>query len=56
MNDVKKLVGAAVGLAGVLCLMLLAFLAPSMNSGPKDLPLAVAGPEQAVTQITAQLE
>ena len=27
-----------------VCLMLLAFLTPALNSGPKDLPLAVAGP------------
>jgi hypothetical protein len=35
--------------------MLLAFAAPAINSGPHDLPLAVAGPEQAVAQVTGAL-
>jgi len=36
--------------------MLLAFLTPSYNSGAKDLPIAVAGPEAAVSQITSALD
>lgn len=39
-----------------VCLMLLAFLTPALNSGPEDLPLAVAGPAPAVEQITDALE
>lgn len=39
-----------------VCLMLLAFLTPALNSGPEDLPLAVAGPASAVEQITDALE
>ncbi|WP_417288826.1 hypothetical protein [Corynebacterium variabile] len=51
-----KLIGIVLALSAVICLMLLAFLTPSYNSGAKDLPLAVAGPEAAVTQITGALE
>ena len=36
--------------------MLLAFLTPSYNSGAKDLPIAVAGPEAAVSRITSALD
>jgi hypothetical protein len=51
-----KLIGIVLALSAVICLMLLAFLTPSYNSGAQDLPLAVAGPEAAVTQITGALE
>lgn len=36
--------------------MLLCFLTPSLNSGAKDLPLAIAGPPQVTGQITGALE
>lgn len=50
------LAGIVLALSAVVCLMLLAFLTPSYNSGPKDLPLAVAGPEAAVARVTTVLE
>lgn len=50
-HDWLKVLALAVGLPIVIALMLFAFLAPSFGSGPKDLPLAVAGPEAAVTQL-----
>ena len=50
------LIGVVVGLAGAICLMLLAFSAPPMHSGPHDLPVAVSGPEPAVTQLQASLD
>lgn len=40
----------------VLTLMLLAFLTPAMHSGAKDLPLAVAGPQQATGPLVAALD
>ena len=52
----RKLIGIVLGLVAVLTLMLLAFAAPALNSGPEDLPLAVSGPEQGVTQVTRALE
>ncbi|MEV1317696.1 hypothetical protein AB0J14_16620 [Micromonospora arborensis] len=50
-HDWLKVLTLTVGLPIVIALMLFAFLAPSFGSGPKDLPLAVAGPEAAVTQL-----
>lgn len=52
----KKLVAIVLGLTVMVALMLLAFAAPALNSGPEDLPLAVSGPEQATSQVTAALE
>lgn len=51
-----KLVGLVAALTGVICLMLLAFATPSLNSGAHDLPLAVSGPAAATGQITSMLE
>ncbi|MDN6619344.1 MAG: hypothetical protein L0L02_06935 [Corynebacterium variabile] len=34
-----KLIGIVLALSAVICLMLLAFLTPSYNSGAKDLPI-----------------
>ena len=52
----KKLVMIVLGLTTVLTVMLLAFAAPALHSGPEELPLAVSGPEQGVSQVTAALE
>lgn len=51
-----RIAGVTVGLSAAVCLMLLAFLAPAIHSGPHDLPLAVGGPAQAVTPLTQALE
>jgi hypothetical protein len=48
--------GVVVGLAAVICLMLLAFSAPPMHSGPHDLPLAVSGPAPAVDGLQDALD
>jgi len=50
------LIGAVVGLAAAICLMLLAFSAPPINSGPHDLPLAVSGPAAAVNRLQDALD
>lgn len=52
----KKLAAIVLGLVTVLAVMLLAFAAPALHSGPEDLPLAVSGPEQGVSQVTGALE
>lgn len=52
----KTLIGVVAGLAVAICLMLLAFAAPAVNSGPHDLPIAVSGPEAAVTRLEAALD
>jgi hypothetical protein len=44
-----------VGIVTVQALMVLAFAWPAANVGPRDLPVAVAGPPQAVEQVEASL-
>lgn len=51
-----RLVAAVIGLGAIVSLMVLAFLAPAINSGPHDLPLAVSGPAPAVAQLEATLD
>ncbi|MDV6276982.1 ABC transporter permease [Rhodococcus erythropolis] len=55
-RDRKKLVAVVLGLSAVIGLMLLAFVLPSVNSGPHELKLGIAGPAQATTQVSASLE
>lgn len=55
-RDRKKLVAVVLGLSAVIGLMLLAFVLPSVNSGPHELKLGIAGPAQATTRISASLE
>ena len=50
-----KLAGLILGLSTILLLMLLSFVTPLLNSGAKDLPLAV-GPDMVTTKITQGLE
>ncbi|WP_106399159.1 hypothetical protein [Actinocorallia populi] len=46
----------ALAVAAVQALMVLAFAWPSANTAPRDVPLGVAGPAAAVTQLTQRLE
>lgn len=50
------LLGLITGLPIVVALMLLAFATPAVHSGAKDLPIAVSGPSQAVSQVEKTLE
>lgn len=51
-----RLTGAlVVGIATVQALMLLAFAWPAANVGPRELPIAVAGPPEGVEQVEASL-
>ncbi|MFV0532475.1 MAG: hypothetical protein ACK5MR_02330 [Cumulibacter sp.] len=55
-NDkLGKLIGIILGLTVMIGAMLLAFATPQLNSGARDLPLAVSGNPQAIEQVTAQL-
>ncbi|MBE6481141.1 MAG: ABC transporter permease [Actinomyces ruminicola] len=47
---------ATIGIPIVIILMLLAFLAPSINSGAKNLPLALSAPEAVQDQLLTQLD
>lgn len=46
----------ALAVAAVQALMVLAFAWPSANTAPRDVPLGVAGPDAAVTQLSQRLE
>ena len=54
-RPVQRLLTVLVGVPALLIVMLLCFLTPSLNSGAKDLPLAIAGPPQATNRITSAL-
>ncbi|ALG84383.1 hypothetical protein [Gordonia phthalatica] len=55
-STTKKLTGMVVGLALVIPLVLLMFISPASRATPHDVPIGVAGPQQAVAQISAMLE
>lgn len=46
----------AAALTGIIAVIVLAFSWPAVTAEPKDVAIAVAGPEQAVTAITDQLQ
>ena len=48
-TPVGRVLGIALALAAVVAVIVLAFSWPSITSDPKDLPIAIAGPEQAVS-------
>lgn len=51
----RTLAALILGIPSVIALMLLAFAAPALHSGPSNLPLAVSGPPPAVAQLTGML-
>ncbi|MEZ0447255.1 ABC transporter permease [Cellulomonas sp. ICMP 17802] len=52
----RRLLGLGAGLAAVLTVLALAFLWPAVTSEPRDLPVAVAGPPQAVAPVAQGLD
>ncbi|WP_026918830.1 DUF3533 domain-containing protein [Gordonia shandongensis] len=54
-STTKKLAGAVAGLAVVIPLILLMFIGPASRGAPHDLPIGVAGPQQAVDRVAAEL-
>ena len=55
-NPWARVLGLTVALPIVIGLMLFAFLAPSQNSAPDHLPMAVSAPEQAKEMVVGGLE
>ncbi|MBM7368566.1 ABC transporter permease [Gordonia hydrophobica] len=55
-STTKKLIGVVAGLAIVIPLVLLMFITPASRAAPHDLPIGVAGPSQAIEQVSAMLE
>jgi hypothetical protein len=51
----RLLAAVVVGIVTAQALMVLAFAWPAANVGPRELPVAVAGPPQAVEQVEATL-
>ncbi|WP_291478076.1 ABC transporter permease [Corynebacterium sp.] len=53
MKTSLTLGGIILGLTAAVTLMLLSFLAPSMNSGPDGIPVAVSAPDPVVAKLSA---
>ncbi len=51
-----QILGIAVGLTALLTVMLAAFALPPLNSGPHNVPIAVAGPAPTASQLSVQLQ
>lgn len=56
LSPAKVMVGVVLGVAVIQALMLSAFSWPASNSGPREVPIAVAGPAEAIGQIVTGLE
>lgn len=52
----RTLLAICVGVPIIIALMLFAFLAPTFNSGPGDLPVAIAGPEEPLDRMEDGIE
>lgn len=50
-TPIARTLGLALGLAAVLAVILLAFSWPAVTSEAKDVPLAIAGPAEAVSAV-----
>ena len=48
-TPIGKVLGIALALVGVVAVIVLAFAWPSVTAEPKDLPVAIAGPAQAIS-------
>jgi hypothetical protein len=52
----RQLPVLVLGLTGLLAVMLTAFMLPTLNSGPQDVPIAIAGAHDDAAQVAGQLE
>ncbi|SFR72648.1 hypothetical protein SAMN05428970_1400 [Agromyces sp. CF514] len=55
-TPIARVLGLAVGLVSLVGVLVLAFSWPTVTMDPKDLPVAIAGPEQAVTAATEAID
>jgi len=53
---VRMMLGVVIGLTVVVVVMLCAFALPSVKGGPHNVPIGVAGPQQAVQAIQSRLD
>lgn len=54
-TPVGRVIAIAIGMTAIIAAILLAFSWPALTAEPKDVAIAVAGPEQAVSAIEDQL-
>ncbi|KHL15622.1 hypothetical protein CLV56_1050 [Mumia flava] len=54
-DQLRKVLGIVVGIAAVQALFLLAFAWPAAESGPREVPIAVAGPAEAAAPVADRL-
>ncbi|MGB4778599.1 MAG: hypothetical protein WBP48_09575, partial [Microbacterium sp.] len=54
-TPVPKVVGVSLLLVAIVAIVVIAFSWPAVTAEPRDIPVAVTGPEQAVTALTTQL-
>ena len=52
----RRVIGIALGLSVVLGVLVTAFVWPSSEIAPRDVPIAVAGPPEAADAVSQQLE
>jgi len=55
LSPARKIIAIVAGVVALQAVMLFAFAWPQANVGPRELPVAVAGPEQAVGEIESAL-
>lgn len=55
-TPLNRVVGLALGLVALVAVLVLAFSWPTVTAEPKDLPVAIAGPEQAVEAATQAID
>ncbi|QTX03936.1 hypothetical protein [Agromyces archimandritae] len=55
-TPIGRVIALAIGLAAVVGVIVLAFSWPSITADPRDLPIAVSGPAEAVDAVTANVD
>src|ERR671910_2757971 len=55
LSPTRRLIAVVTGVVVLQALMLLAFAWPQANVGPREVPIAVAGPDQAVGEVETAL-
>ena len=55
-TPIGRVLGLSIALAALLSVVVLAFAWPSVTAEPHNLPIAITGPEQAVTAVTTAVD
>lgn len=54
-TSIARTLGISVAMTAIIAIIVLAFSWPALTAEPKDVPLAIIGPEQAVSAVETQL-